>query len=138
MNTADPLAAANNPQPKAAPVPKVGDGATVYYWSDVESHTVVRVSKSGQTAWIQRDKTTLLNGCNSGEPDALTFTPGGFVGHTSGVQRYAISPDPEGEILRISLRKKGKFAGTWRTAGNNSGAARVRIGIRDEHYDFNF
>ena len=114
--------------------PIVGDGANVYGYSDVYAHTVVKVSKSGDVAWIQRDKATLLNGANSGEPDALHFSPGGFCGHTSGTQRYSYERDPNGEILRISRRKDG----TWRTKGAGTGASRVRFGERRERYDFNF
>lgn len=118
--------------------PIVGEGANVFGYSDVMAYTVISVNKTGTVAIIQRDKATLLNGYNSGAPDALHFEPGGFCGHTSGVQRYSYERDPEGETLRITLRTKGQHAGTWRTKGSGTGAARVRFGERREHYDFNF
>lgn len=118
--------------------PVVGGGANVYGYSDVMAYTVISISKSGKVAYLQRDNAILLNGCNSGEPDALQFTPGGFVGHTSGIQRYRYEQNPEGEIIRVSLRSKGRLAGTWRTKGSGTGAALVRFGERREHYDFNF
>lgn len=118
--------------------PIVGEGANVYGYSDVMAYTVLSVNKTGTVAVIQRDKATLLNGCNSGAPDAIHFEPGGFCGHMSGVQRYSYERDPEGETLRIALRTKGQHAGTWRTKGSGTGAARVRFGERAEKYDFNF
>ena len=67
--------------------PEVGMGVSLCGWSDVHAYTVVGVSASGKSFEIQRDKATLLNGVNSGEPDALRFQAGGFCGHTSGRQR---------------------------------------------------
>jgi hypothetical protein len=119
-------------------IPVVGEGANVYGYSDVYAYTVIKVNAAGDIAFLQRDKATLLNGVDSGEPDALHFSAGGFCGHTSGVQRYSYERDPNGEVVRVSLRKKGRFAGTWRTKGSGTGASRVRFGERAEHYDFNF
>lgn len=121
-----------------ANTPVVGGGANAYGYSDVMAYTVVSVNKTGTVAVIQRDKATLLNGFNSGAADALHFEPGGFCGHTSGQQRYSYERDPNGETIRVTLRTKGKFAGTWRSPGSNSGAMRIRFGERREHYDFNF
>lgn len=121
-----------------ANTPVVGEGANVYGYSDVMAYTVISVNKKGTVAIIQRDKAKLLNGVNSGEPDALHFSPGGFCGHTSGQQRYSYERDPNGETIRVTLRTKGRFAGTWRTPGQTSGAMRVKFGERREHYDFNF
>lgn len=125
-------------QTETANTPVVGEGANVFGYSDVMAYTVISVNKTGTVAVIQRDKATLLNGHNSDAADKLSFSPGGFCGHTSGSQRYSYERDPNGETLRITLRAGGKFEGTWRTKGNNSGAMRVRFGERHEHYDFNF
>ncbi len=110
--------------------PMVGEGATVHHYSDSAAYTVVAVT--AKTATLQRDKAKLLNAVGSGEPDALGFAPGGFVGHTSGIQRYAYERDPAGGLVRVSLRKNGK----WRTAGGKGEP--VTFGVRKEHYDFNF
>jgi hypothetical protein len=58
----------------------VGDGATTCGWSDRHAGTVI--ARTAKTMKIQYDKATLLNGPDSGEKDALKFSPGGFVGHT--------------------------------------------------------
>ena len=122
-----------NAAPAPADAPVVGAGATEYCYSDVHSYTVVAVSKSGKRCTVQRDKSRLLNGPISGEPDALVFEPGGYVGHTSGRQRWEIERDPEGKVVEISLRKNGR----WMEVGLSSGNHFV-IGKRIEHYDFNF
>ena len=109
----------------------VGDGATILGYSDRYAFTLVDISPSGRTITLQRDKATLLNGVSSGEPDALHFTPGGFVGHVSGRQRYLYERDPQGQVTKATLRKDGR----WRQSRTD---APVILGVRDEHYDFNF
>ena len=129
---------------------KVGDGATVHGYSDAAAYTVLKVTRT--TVTLQRDKATLLNGTQSGEPDALTFTPGGFCGHTEGRQRYKYEANPEGEIivahLKKSPRKVSLPCGEWEEVNGSLRtqklepfvafkSSRVTPG-RFEHYDFNF
>ena len=106
----------------------VGDGCTVYLFSDAHAYTVVH--KTAKTMKIQRDRAILLNGMNSDAEDKLEFTPGGFVGHTSGTQRYEYFRDTNEAIVTVTKRKNG----TWKVARSSS---RVRPG-RNEHYDYNF
>jgi hypothetical protein len=130
---------------------KVGDGATFVAYSDRRAYTVIKVT--AQSVTLQRDKATLLNGHKSTEADKLTFTPGGFVGHTEGVQRYAYEADPNGEIIVARLKRKPRKASLecqyWTKFDDGSirshklvphfaaGSAMVVPG-RSEHYDFNF
>lgn len=111
--------------------PEVGMGVSVYHWTDVEPGTIIRVSTSGRQIWFRKDSATLLNGVGSGEPDALTFTPGGFVGHTSGQQRWSITPCEAGHEYSATLRADG----TWRLVGSKT---RVKINERVKYRDFNF
>ena len=113
------------------PTPQIGDGATLHGYSDRKAATVIKISKSGKTVWVQEDKAKLLNGAGSGEPDALEFEPGGFVGHTSGTQRWDCKPNPEGAVYRAFLRKNGN----WRIT---SSGMRATFAGRHHHYDFNF
>jgi len=129
---------------------KVGDGATLCMYSDRQAYTVIKVT--AQSVTLQRDKATLLNGHNSGEPDALTFTPGGFVGHTEGIQRYKYEADPKGEIIVARMKRKPRRVslpcGEW--VENERGLFTERLAPwfkhksstvvpgRSEHYDFNF
>jgi hypothetical protein len=124
-------------------VPVVGEGATHTLWTDAKAHTVVRVSASGKTAWIQRDKVTLLNGANSGEDDALVMTPGGFAAHTEGAQRYEYERDYNGSVLKVTRRVLKTRDGEkviWKPVGakTQSPGNRVTFDGRFEHYDYNF
>lgn len=143
---------------------KVGDPVTHTIHTDSRAHDVVKVSKNGRTVWARECNQKLLNGANSGEPDALTFTPGGFSGHTDGVQRWEVTPNPEGHVAKFTARPiqrreyvrdeatgllkrdaAGRFVETlvtewrWKLAGHPTtcpGNTLTR-GHRP-HYDFNF
>lgn len=115
---------------------RVGDGMTVTGYSDNKACTVIAVSRSGKTVTLQRDKATLLNGFKSGEPDALVMTPGGFAGHTEGVQRYDYEADPDGERFKVTYRES---LGGYKRAGirpHERGGSAFRG--RNEYYDYNF
>ena len=115
--------------------PVVGMGATVRGYSDAHAATIVYVGKTGALLQVQYDKATLLNGVNSGEPDALKFIPGGFVGHTSGVQRYAFERMPDVARQTFTLRKNGSWVRQGEPMKNGT---RLTVGVRSHHYDFNF
>jgi hypothetical protein len=110
----------------------VGDGATVHGYSDSRSYTVIAVSKGGKKITLQRDRVKLLNGADSGEPDALKVYPGGFAAHTEGRQRWDTQPDSNGPVTAATLRKDGH----WRQSGCTD-SGRVSEG-RSERYDYNF
>ena len=111
---------------------KVGDGVTTHGYSDAHAWTVIAVS--ARLITIQRDKAILLNGPNSGEPDALTCTPGGFCAHWEGAQRYRYERDPNGAIRKASLRKDGG----WRLVGEPLKGGKFLTAGRHEFYDYNF
>lgn len=111
---------------KLASLPSVGDGVTENLWSDSHAMTVIAIhGRTGFTA--QRDKATRTN------RDADTFTPGGFMGHTTSPkgQEWSYEADPEGVTKKFTLRKDG----TFRPVGYGGNA--VSDG-RHEHYDYNF
>ena len=87
--------------------PAIGGGATVCHYSDRTACTVIRISPSGKTFWMQEDTAILDNW----KPD---IKPGGFAGHCSNnnEQTYKYSPNPEGHVHRASLRKDGWFRTT--------------------------
>ena len=120
-------------------VPTVGMGATIYGYSDSHAATVVAVSKSGKRVTLRRDKATLLNGCDSGEGDALRAYPGGFCAHVEGVQRYSFEPGPAGYEETFSLRTLPNGETRWIRVGESlrSGSG-ANIGTRYHHYDYNF
>jgi hypothetical protein len=120
------------------PTVNVGDGAAIYGFSDIYAATVIAVSANGKTVTLQRDEAILLNGTQSGAADALTFSPGGFLGHTSGEQRYEFKADPKGATDRFSLRSVNGRAVWVRVGESARGGQRATIGRRYHHYDFNF
>jgi hypothetical protein len=112
---------------------KPGDGATYRIHTDCLACTAV--SATPRRIVVQRDKATLLNGFKSEAPDALSFEPGGFFGHTSGRQRYEYATDPKGEFYTFSLRKNGRWKLSG-TSGKQPGSELTEG--RNEYYDFNF
>lgn len=127
---------------------RVGDGVTVSGYTDQRAYTVTAVTAC--TITIQRDIAVLLNGASSGQPDALTVSPGGFVGHTSGTQRYQYENSPDGEKRVARLSKKPYMRWTKGAGTDYPGAygyvaeavftvdGKVVSPGRHEHYDFNF
>lgn len=104
--------------------PQIDDGATVCHFSDRTACTVINVSASGKTIWIQEDRATL----NDWKPEMV---PGGFAAHCTNntSQRYAYERNPEGRIHRASRRNDGAFRTT--------NLERVIPG-RHQFHDYNF
>jgi hypothetical protein len=104
--------------------PTVGDGATICHFSDRTACTVVRVSPSGKTLYLQPDTATL----DGWKPEIL---PGGFAGHcvNNHEQAYTYQPDPGAPLHRAGLRKDGRYRTTR--------GERVVPG-RSHFHDYNF
>lgn len=103
---------------------EVGEGATERLHSDSHAYTVIKVSPSGKTVTLQRDKATL-------SPDFKPQTiVGGFMGHTVNQheQSYTYEADTEGHTITARFTKRG-----WTTPGGS----RISHG-RHEFYDYNF
>ncbi len=103
---------------------KVGDGATVNYYTDRNAGTIVKVTKCSIT--IQRDKA--IRDPNF-KPE---FIPGGFSAYCTNQdeQSYTYEPDENGEL--ITLRWSGKY-NRYGTPGNLTASKG-----RHEFYDYNF
>lgn len=114
---------------------KVGDPVTYVVYTDADAGWVSKVSPNGKTIEVEFARQTLLNGANSGEPDALHFSPGGFCGHVSGEQRWKIERQDNPKVSKFTLRKSGM----WKIAGHatNSPGCVLFSGHRP-YYDFNF
>jgi hypothetical protein len=125
-----------------AAAPEVGMPATINHYSDRDAATIIAVSKSGRVITVREDHAKLLNGFNSGAADALEFSPGGFVGHTSGTQRYAYRTNLDGKVTQFSRRERtvrGKRVVSWVEVGRKRGqGSTLSIGVRAHNYDFNF
>jgi len=92
---------------------QVGDGATVCYYSDRHSYTVVRVTPS--RIYLQRDKATRTD--ENGMRES---------------QQYQYEADDDGYVFIASKRKDGRYMLT----GHNT-TGRVVAG-RHEYYDYSF
>ena len=121
-----------DPQPTLEDA-QVGDWVTRTTYTDRTAGVIV--SRTAKTIVMQDAKAQLLNGPSSGQPDAMSFSPGGFVGHTSGAQRWDLEPDPDGETHKFTLRSTGQ----WKRAGTRSRERGnyLRAGA-SPHYDYNF
>ncbi len=115
---------------------KVGDKATHTTHTDSHAGYITYVSPNGKTVTFARAEAKLLNGPDSGEPDALTFSPGGFVGHTSGTQRWEVAPAPrEGGGTKFTLRSTGR----WKVSGGGTHTpGNTLTPGHHPHYDYNF
>ncbi len=121
---------------------KVGDGVHWSEGSDVAPGTVVSVSRSGNQITVSIDDAKLLNGVDSGQPDALHFAPGGFVGHTSGVQRHEFSQPAPGTRRFQTFSRRKAMEGLYKLQGTSARGSMRAWGIlrhgRQSHYDYNF
>ncbi len=126
--------------PEAPPAAKlaIGEGGTHTTYTDANAGYVEAISPNGKTAMVRMAKQTLLNGCNSGEPDALVRHPGGFAGHVEGTQRWAVEANPDGHLEKFTLRKSGAFW-IWKLAGSATREPGNSL-TKGHHpqYDFNF
>jgi hypothetical protein len=120
---------------------KVGDHISYSQGTDTSVGIVVRVT--AKSVFVGPVRTKLLNGNNSGAADALHFEPGGFVGHTSGAQRYsyeivAKTDEHYGE-KRFSFRAR---TGDFKEAGTSINGSMRGWGVLyhgwNKHYDYNF
>lgn len=114
---------------KGQPAPKVGDGATTIHYSDRHACTVIAVEELKDGGWrvkVQRDNAERTD--KNGMSDS---------------QDYAYTPNPEGATYTFQCRGKD---GRWQECRFNDKTKRwnkvdgcgLRIGERDEHYDFSF
>lgn len=89
--------------------PKVGDGATISYWTDRKPATVIELSPSGKTAKVQLDKAI----------------PVKIQGER---QIYSYEADPSAPVYNIYLSKSG----SWKVRGSGNF---VEIGNRRYYED---
>lgn len=121
---------------------KVGDRVGCRVHTDIEPGTVIKASATRATVRLHSFKCVNMPG--SGAADAMTFTPGGFVGHFSGVQRNEIDFDSDAGTCEISFRKGAELngqRGIWYRSGYKGGRGQlggvVYVGAVAS-YDHNF
>jgi len=134
-NHAGPKWLATYKLPSDPGVFNVGDDVHWGAGTDTKSGQVVRVTAS--TVHVQRYDTKLLNGPDSGEQDALSFEPGGFVGHTSGAQRHEFTLTDSFDSFTLR-RTSGRFKLQGTSASGSMRSWGILFHGRKAHYDFNF
>ena len=118
---------------------KVGDLATYRIATDCHGGRIIAVSTSGHRVKFQEDHAKILNGANSDAPDKLHFSPGGFCAHVSGVQRWELTPNPEGRKLDFTRRKRKDGSIVWKCVGIRTDDAGMCLTPgHSHHHDFNF
>lgn len=105
---------------------EVGDGVTMYLYTDRKAYTVI--AKTAKTITIQRDKAIR-------DPKFKPeWIPGGFsaICTNSEDQEWTYERDPNGEVERCRWSEKN---GRYQTGSDGS----IAIGRgRHEYYDYNF
>lgn len=107
----------------ANPMPKVGDGATIYHWSDRHAATVIAVEKNIVTVQADTAKRIDTNGMSE-------------------MQEYEFSPNPEGYKQSFKMGPRGNFyevrknpeTGRWVKIDGNG----VSFGHRRHYHDYSF
>lgn len=100
------------------PMPEVGMGATIYFYSDRHVGTVIAVSASGKKITVQEDH-------------AIRTDSNGM----SDDQSYRYERNPKGKIYEFTLRKNGRFVLVGETM---QGGLYAKLGGRLYYYDYSF
>jgi len=101
------------------PEPKVGDGATVCWYTDRSPGTIIEVGTK------QRRPMVVV------QEDHATRTDSNGV---SDSQDYAYAPNTAGRKWTFTLRKDGR----WRELGRSASSLGLAIGFRRKYHDFSF
>lgn len=102
-------------------IPEVSMGATLLMHSDRYAYTIHKVSKSKKAIWASRDETKRIDN----------------LGMTDSGQEYTYTnnnQDKPGQWDKFTLRKDNCFHGE----GTSMRGSGLKIGYRDEYYDFSF
>lgn len=99
-------------------LPKVGDGATICYWTDRHACTVVSVSPTGTRVGVTRDIVKRTDDRGMDE-----------------CQTYEFTTDPDAPVIYFTWRpRRGAFV----KVGERASGLRVHVGSRREYHAFSF
>ena len=99
---------------------KVGDGATMLYYSDRHACTIIEIADNGSYIKVQKDKATRID--NNGMSEC---------------QDYEFERDPKGAVYTFKRTRKDKSVYT----GNGKYCdwdVKLSFGARIEYYDYSF
>ena len=101
--------------------PEVGMGATILHWSDRSAATIVEVQRFKGGKRAGQVKAVVIQG------DKATRTDSNGMSES---QTYTFEAQPDSPKRTFTLRKDGRY--------RDSGGTVLRIGSRDEYYDYSF
>ena len=102
---------------KGQPTPEVGMGATELCWTDRHAYTIVEVINHRRIV-VQRDVAVRVD--SKGMSDS---------------QDYRFEQNPNAKKVTYTLRKNGRWIKEGESLKNGT---QIRIGERDEYYDYSF
>lgn len=126
-----------------AEVPTNGMPCTIHYYSDAEPAQVVKISKSGKTAWIRKNIVTVDPNSEGGmghqdwvihkdEFSKVGEEWDAKAGKYIDYEEPQLAKKPDGfTFFKITKRKDG----CWRTTGSN---LFVQLGIARKYFDYSF
>lgn len=94
--------------------PFIGQGATIYWWSDRTPCTVIQITHNGNRLVLQED--TAIRTDNNGMSESQT---------------YEYETNPNGTIYHATRRQNGAFRLTGQTT-------LVSLGDRQKYHDYSF
>jgi len=96
---------------------KVGDAATILYYSDRSPATIIEISEDGRTVKVQEDKATRID--TNGMSDC---------------QDYEYERDPQGSVHTFKLNRRGDFTDN----GKVDYGTKLGFGWREKYFDYSF
>lgn len=113
---------------KNAPLPKIGEGATILGWTDRHAGTVIEVFSKGKSVYVkvQSDiaKRIDSNGMSENQDYEYTPNPQGIV--------YVFKRKSDGRWAEVSWNEQTKRFNEY------DGGKGLRVGVRDKYYDYSF
>ena len=114
---------------RGEPAPYVGMGATILHWTDRSAATIIKVEVIRGVTYVTTQDDKAIRTDKNGMSES---------------QEYSYSPDPTGCIRVFKKHPKTNF---WKFCVLNSETGRyvqqkhgsgLKIGVREEYYDFSF
>ena len=106
-------------------MPSLGDGATIFSWSDGSPHTVIMVDVLGGLVQVQADTANRIDRNGMSES-----------------QDYEYTPNPDGAIQTYKLVDGTRWFPVYKSVETGryrrSGRPNIRFGRRNKYHDYSF
>ena len=113
---------------RGEPAPYVGMGATLLSWSDRHAGTIVETFTKNGSLYIKVQEDKAIRVDKNGMSESQDYE---YMADLNGSISYFRKTEPYGFWKKVVINPKtGRF--------NLGGCGGVKIGVRDEYYDFSF